>query len=1295
MQGPAIKTYSRSRSRTTSSIHDMGPIRTNSLRDLTNRAPTSPPATPKRKRERKVAVDDEHGGTENNAAVPSTTRMGRSTSLNSMSSLSAYASSTTSLSTSSQRHSKAKRYNSFADLVKTGHEDDMRMLSERIQDADSKKGIDNQSMARIYDDGTVKPDRFNRWLSALGFEAKVWGDTVIYVIPMEKMKEIKRILIGTEHWQLATGPSIAGPATAPSNTDVRSRMTPSCIITDPAALSRMTPDGFSARAPTPSRFLAEVFAGMTFRSGDTPTAAGTPFSVVSPSDPVHTRQEPGIGEGTSRPPSGLGLPSTFVSRHDSTDDHDAEVRDIMIRNSESCCSAPGDVSSSRSLSVLPSPPLKDRSSPCLSVPNVPLDAIGVNGSSAFKSKDSKSRRLTRNRRSVSEPPASSFIPSSPVSFSRTQPIDFATPTKYPYASTEGAMTQLLAKCADTLHTVERSEEAHSPRVVSSGVFPTLDMNGADEGVGGGNVYSNEPPVLDRRNVLSLPARLSDGPHSLPSEETLLGSFRQTLRSRTKDLTRVNSVSVKDGSPIVSCSENIYAIPESGEESGIDESVMMRAVSNDLCSTLKKEKLSKSKRHRLSSGGRNLCRNSGRKHLSTRRRGRRSSFFSLKNSSRAPLMPESPVEKEGYLPPIISESNFFPVTVGGIYQQGFEFNRPIIYEAGSLFPYVLAIELGNIKKESASGLSLQSKLSNWYIYARRNPVYSVFSSHNDVIDIIIHTPGNDRYQRSISLGYDWCIVPAYPSGLLVVCTKYFVRCDKRRLSFFIPDHVLRREVGYDISSKVPEASNGIEELSAPGMDMDLNTSQMTEATEIDYMECIELNFPALDSSMLSDGSNTTGTDDRYRDFHSSHHHLMAHLETGAVDSPFQSSICGDVQSPPLGEGRTVYDDSGLRVNMDSQRTSEGLTSGLLSEGSAYFNNILYDKTSLFSDCLRHNLVGSDDILGLVLPFLEDNNECAGLVAGAENKTKRRGHRGPTGFDAVKLVCKRWAVSWIRYTSSLWSLRKWNLRSDSVLSELYSSWVNCVKKYRSGSAVGSGGAKKVFRVERSGSGRLIKRASSVADAVAVMDVEYVLDHAVEQELVVSVAVSSLVTTNICPNVVQIHSTFQSPFPAPRMWQSISMSYDIPKAESMKLGHYQYICMEYCSGGDVEGYIRRKRTKKLPSDDIRNIFFQMCFSLYSCRDQLNLRHLDIKLLNFLLCDPSVLLKGEASVPSRYEISYRVGFGENVYKLNLASSGPGLVKLADFGTSLIGQDMHQSSITAKHVSRFKYCYFKYTSFL
>merc|ERR1711988_51157 len=72
--------------------------------------------------------------------------------------------------------------------------------------------------------------------------------------------------------------------------------------------------------------------------------------------------------------------------------------------------------------------------------------------------------------------------------------------------------------------------------------------------------------------------------------------------------------------------------------------------------------------------------------------------------------------------------------------------------------------------------------------------------------------------------------------------------------------------------------------------------------------------------------------------------------------------------------------------------------------------------------------------------------------------------------------------------------------------------------------------------------------------------------------------------------------------------------------KSGNFTYVRAEYCSGGDLEEIVRNAGL--LDINTVRVMFLQMCYALYSCREQFQLRHFDLKLLNFLATDTTSLL-------------------------------------------------------------------------
>jgi serine/threonine protein kinase len=187
--------------------------------------------------------------------------------------------------------------------------------------------------------------------------------------------------------------------------------------------------------------------------------------------------------------------------------------------------------------------------------------------------------------------------------------------------------------------------------------------------------------------------------------------------------------------------------------------------------------------------------------------------------------------------------------------------------------------------------------------------------------------------------------------------------------------------------------------------------------------------------------------------------------------------------------------------------------------------------------------------------------------------------------------------------------------------------------------------------------------------------------------------------------------------RKYESEIDSFDFPKKNSYQRGcSYQYIRMEYCSGGDLEEVVRRAGQLNLST--VKSILFQIFFAFYAGREKLCLRHFDVKLLNFFVSDGSCLLSptqkeeydktiinnnnnnnennnnnnnnnenkhninnNNNNTHNSDTIKMRVGFGDHVFSLPLQISSLSVVKLADFGTSAVGAAGLGESVTAQQV--------------
>ena len=252
---------------------------------------------------------------------------------------------------------------------------------------------------------------------------------------------------------------------------------------------------------------------------------------------------------------------------------------------------------------------------------------------------------------------------------------------------------------------------------------------------------------------------------------------------------------------------------------------------------------------------------------------------------------------------------------------------------------------------------------------------------------------------------------------------------------------------------------------------------------------------------------------------------------------------------------------------------------------------------------------------------------------------------------------------------------------------------------------------------------------------------METAIAQELEISMLCSSLVSLNICPNLVLVSSVFQSEYGPPNnLWRNPQRSgmfltenkegsherttisaVDLPKKSQLERGNFQYIKMEFCSGGDLEDLVRR--AVRLDVQVVRSILFQMFFAFYTCREKFNLRHFDVKLLNFFvstggsLLSPMQKLQYEENERSfNYEknqtnsnydnfnnkyndnininqdnqiVKMRVGFGDYIFSLPLSINSLCVVKLADFGTSAVGAAGLGESITQQQVSKKTFFFF------
>jgi len=304
----------------------------------------------------------------------------------------------------------------------------------------------------------------------------------------------------------------------------------------------------------------------------------------------------------------------------------------------------------------------------------------------------------------------------------------------------------------------------------------------------------------------------------------------------------------------------------------------------------------------------------------------------------------------------------------------------------------------------------------------------------------------------------------------------------------------------------------------------------------------------------------------------------------------------------------------------------------------------------------------------------------------------------------LVSKQWALECFK-------IRAASLSQPGACQALdHRGWTRFMMEYGDGKFLSAGACKDVFCVYPQSSilPSLPFPSGAGFQAVSVMDMldlqERGVADSIARELEISMLCSSLVTLNVCPNLLQIYSIFEADFPpCSRLWKrgnnlvfpstqpQLLEGEVVAEMNKLNVGEFQYIRMEFCSRGDLEEVVRARES--FVAEEVRSMFFQMCFALYTCREQLSMRHYDVKLLNFFSTGP------ESLFPSHDELEFDtdmmqldethtlgpcidVGFGEHVYSLPLGSANAPLsqsiVKLADFGTSCVGSGTLSLPISA-----------------
>ena len=266
------------------------------------------------------------------------------------------------------------------------------------------------------------------------------------------------------------------------------------------------------------------------------------------------------------------------------------------------------------------------------------------------------------------------------------------------------------------------------------------------------------------------------------------------------------------------------------------------------------------------------------------------------------------------------------------------------------------------------------------------------------------------------------------------------------------------------------------------------------------------------------------------------------------------------------------------------------------------------------------------------------------------------------------------------------------------------------FPSGRYLADGAFKEVFQVWNPGRGRM--------EAVSVMDNRAIASNGpgamvvVRQEIHASFLLSQLVSTGENPHFVETFQAFRLAFPPPPSWGreaeagaaaggaveddgDLSFDVDVEGESESESASYTYIRMELCDGGDLESYMRGEAEEEteqgdeaiaaaaavdrsggnpgeilLSVSDVRVVLFQMASALFSAQLHHALRHYDIKLLNFFV------KKAAAGESFTYRLhteaqaaAATAGTGATVFAVETTESFPFSVKLADYGTAIVGE--------------------------
>ncbi|KAL4152383.1 hypothetical protein PRNP1_009314 [Phytophthora ramorum] len=288
-----------------------------------------------------------------------------------------------------------------------------------------------------------------------------------------------------------------------------------------------------------------------------------------------------------------------------------------------------------------------------------------------------------------------------------------------------------------------------------------------------------------------------------------------------------------------------------------------------------------------------------------------------------------------------------------------------------------------------------------------------------------------------------------------------------------------------------------------------------------------------------------------------------------------------------------------------------------------------------------------------------------------------HSGLVDTNTLKEVLRKVSIMWEKIAVMAYA---WTIADYSKKSNFYS--MNQVyTRHPRGHYLANGAYKEVFKVFSSERKRL--------EAISVMNIGAIEDTGnkgvIRQEVAHSVLLSNATEHGICPNFLRIYDVFLAgEHPRPDLWGSKTRRKPVElladtDADSGVFGHlqdlpsdaikeserlFQYIRMEFCDGGDLEDFIGLQKNKILPLESVAiPFFFQMVFGLYCARDKFNLRHCDIKLLNFFLKD--IGRANPSKTPGAADIVLNYLLEDSCFVLRMPASFSYYVKLADYGSA------------------------------